>query len=278
MIPARSKGAALAPCLVCQPETFLGHAVRLADNLWLLLIHLPHLLLGNTMKSLSWGIFAILLLSAFDVHATPIVTLGTYSAPQDSLKTISINVTDSVAASLEDIEGMTLTLQIGSGTGLAPSIHSIDLTTATIWSGAVSPGNISVSAGVTNQFESISLITDNAGEFVNPNGFLATVVVDTTNATPGPYLLFLIGTKDPGSDSQFLDGLGDPVSATIGSGTLNVLPVPEPSAILLLAVAASVLLTARLNARLLYRATGVSVLVNGRIPKRLVTVIVTSQQ
>ncbi|HEY4313324.1 MAG TPA: PEP-CTERM sorting domain-containing protein [Pirellulales bacterium] len=199
------------------------------------------------MKSLIWGIFAVLLFFAFDVHATPIVNVGTYSAPQNTLQTISINVSDSVAASLEDIEGMTFTLQIASGTGITPSIHSIDLTTGTIWSGDVSPGNISVSAGATSQFESISLLTDNAGEFVDPNGLLATAVVDTTGATPGPYLLFLVGTKDAGSDSQLLNGVGDPVSATFASGTLNVLSVPEPGGIGLISGGIAVLLILRRN-------------------------------
>ena len=199
------------------------------------------------MKSLSWGTFAVLLLTVVDAHATPIVTVGTYSAPANTLETISINVTDNASASLEDIEGMTFTLQIGPGTGTAPSIQSIDLTTGTIWSGAVSPGNVSVSAGATSQFESVSLLTDNAGEFVDPNGLLATVVVDTANAAAGPYSLILVGTSDAGSDSQFLNGIGDPVPGTFASGTLTVRAVPEPSGMLLIAIGGLALLAACLT-------------------------------
>lgn len=165
-------------------------------------------------------------------QASPIVNLGHYTFPQNSSHSVPLIVSDVGNASTEDIEGMTFTLQIGTGNGMSPAISSVDFLTSTIWTGHVSLTNITpASGGNEPQFQSYSLITDNGGDFVNANGTLANVVFNTTNATAADYTLKLIGTKDPGSDSSFINGVGDPVTATFGSGTLTVTSVPEPTVI-----------------------------------------------
>ena len=193
---------------------------------------------GN-MKKIRGSIFATLLLIAFHAGAAPVVSIGTYTATPNIQRSINISVTDAGSAAAEDIEGMTFTLQIANGSGTAPKIQSINLTSGTIWSGLVSPGNVTLSAGSTNQFKSYSLLTDNAGQFVNANGLLATAIIDTTNAAVGSYSLLLTGTLDPGSDSRFVNGLGNPVTATYNLGTLNITPLPSATTYTLAATAGS---------------------------------------
>jgi len=189
------------------------------------------------MKRISLICAAAILGSGLAASANPIVSLGNYSIPVGSTQAISINVTDSGNAASEDIEGMTFTIQIAAGTGTAPSIDSVDMLTGTIWQGHVSIANdITPSGGNHPQFMVRSLITDNAGDFVNANGLLSTLVLDATGATPGKYTLSLVGTKDPGSDSSFLDGSGDTVPAQFAAGSLTVTAIPEPTATAILAL------------------------------------------
>jgi len=190
------------------------------------------------MQIKFWSFVIGFVCSAVVALADPVVNLGHYTFAENSSHSVPFLVTDSGNAATEDIEGMTFTLQIASGTGTMPSVTAIDFLTSTIWTGHVSAANITAAAGGTEpQFQSYSLITDNAGDFVNANGTLANITFDTTNATPGDYSLKLIGTTDPGSDSQFTDGVGDPVTATFGSGTLTVTTVPEPAALGVIALA-----------------------------------------
>jgi hypothetical protein len=165
------------------------------------------------------SLIALLPLTA---HASPVVDLGHYYVAQNSSLIITPGVSDAGNAAAEDIEGMTFTVQIAAGVNSSPSITSVDFLNSTIWTGHVSAFNVSEAAGGGAQFQSFTLITDNAGDFVNANGSVATVALSASAAAPGDYALKLIGTIDPGSDSQFTDSVGDAVPATFGNGVLSV--------------------------------------------------------
>jgi hypothetical protein len=197
------------------------------------------------MRRSLFVLAAVCFVGGTGAYANPIVSIGTYSVAQGSSRNISITVADAATPATEDIEGMTFTLQIDPGTGTTPAIASINLLTGTIWSGHVSPANVNESAGATNQFDSFSLLTDNAGDYVNANGVLGTAVVSTVNAPLGAYTLRLIGTKDLASDSQFLNGVGDPVSAVFATGSLTVTSAPEPASLGLMGLGAIALLRRR---------------------------------
>ena len=69
---------------------------------------------------------------------------------------------------------MQFSIQIGDGSGLTPSITSIDLLTATIWAGLAST-DWPADGGSDPQFASRAIFTDIPGDFVDANGRLATV-------------------------------------------------------------------------------------------------------
>jgi len=156
-------------------------------------------------------------------QASPVATLSHYYVAKDGTQNVVLGVSDNGNASTEDIEGMTFTLQIGAGTGSAPSIGVVDFLTNSIWTSHVSAGNVTNAAGGNEpQFKSFSLITNNFGEFVNANGNLVTFGLNGAGAALGDYPLKIVFTKDAGSDSQFLSGQGANVPATFGNGTLTV--------------------------------------------------------
>ncbi len=162
-----------------------------------------------------------------------IVDVSSYSVTAGTPVVAQLTVSNSVDAAASDIEGMTFTVQLADGTGNAPKITSVDLLSGTIWAGHVSPGSIATpSGGDELQFQSRDLLTDNPGDYVDANGLLATVTFDTTGAAAGDYAIQLVGTMTPGSDSAFLDGLGNSLTTTFGEGNITI-TVPEPSGIAL---------------------------------------------
>ena len=162
-----------------------------------------------------------------------IVNVGSYSVSAGTPIVAQLNVSNTSTAATSDIEGMTFTVQLAAGTGTAPKISSVDLLTGTVWTGHVSPINLTTPTGGNQlEYQSRDILTDTPGDFINANGLLATVTFDTTGAAAGSYAIKLIGTKTAGRDSVFLDGLGDPVTATFGQGNITV-NVPEPSSVIL---------------------------------------------
>jgi hypothetical protein len=193
-------------------------------------------------------LWAFLVAATFSIaaHASPAVTFDAnqYIVPRSSIATIKLFVTDNAIAATEDIEGMILTLQIQSGAGTSPFIQTSDPLSNTIWTGHVSDSNVTSPAGGSEpQFVSRDLLTDNAGDFVNANGLLATFTIDTTGALLGDYPLLLVGTMDPANDSAFLNGNGSPLSALFGQATLTV--SPEPSSLISAGVLALLCLASR---------------------------------
>lgn len=174
------------------------------------------------MRSISWPIFAAALVIAVGARANPVVNLGHYYVVKDALAPAEIFVSDSGNAASEDLEGMQFTLQLGAGSLSTPSIGSIDFLSGTIWSGHVSAANVYPSSGTGPQFKSSLLFTDNFGDFVNPNGILATAIFNAAGAAVGDYPIKLTGTIDSGANSKFYNGLGVVVPATFADGMLTV--------------------------------------------------------
>jgi hypothetical protein len=175
------------------------------------------------MRTIYWSVILGTLALATAAHADPVVNLGHYYVAKNSSQSALLPVTDSVSPAVDDIEGMTFSLQIGAGTGSAPAISSVDFLTSSIWTGHVAAANIinpPTASGA--QFKSFTLITNSAGEFVNANGTLATLGFNAAGAMPGDYPLKLIGTVDPANDTRFVSGVGNTLAATIGTGMLTV--------------------------------------------------------
>jgi hypothetical protein len=160
------------------------------------------------------------------------VTGNSYNVAAGTPVTAQFLVSNSSLPTVSQIEGMTFTVQIGAGTNLAPSITSVDLLTGTIWSSHVTAGNITTPLGGNQlQYQSRDIITDLPSDYVDLNGLLATINIDTTGAMPGDYSIILTGTNTIGRDSEFLNGSGDPIQATFGVANLTI--VPEPSTLVL---------------------------------------------
>jgi hypothetical protein len=175
------------------------------------------------MQIIRWGIIVGLLSWATWAQADPVVNLSHYYVAKGATQTAALGVSDTGSATTEDIEGMTFTLQIGAGSASTPAISSVDFLSTSIWTSHVAAANIvNASSGNDPQFKSFTFITNNAGEFVNANGTLATFGFSAAGAAPGDYPLKLVGTKDPGVDSRFGSGTGSSVPATFANGTLTV--------------------------------------------------------
>jgi hypothetical protein len=164
--------------------------------------------------------------------ATIMVSVGDYTATTGELVTARLQVSNSSAAALTDVEGMDFLLQIAGGTGTTPKITSIDLLSGTVWFGHVSVESLNPpDGGDEPQFQARNVWTLQPGDFVDANGLLATVTIDTTGAPAGDYALKLIGTKSPNPDSAFLNGMGETVAASFANGKVSVF-VPEPMCII----------------------------------------------
>lgn len=152
----------------------------------------------------------------------PAVTIGTIGSPAGQPATVQISVTDADAPAADDIEGMTFTLQIAAGTGTNPAISSIDLLTNTVWASAANASDIYPNGAAQPQYESLGIITNTEGQYINANGLLATVKINTEGATLGNYTLELTGTKTAADDSAFSNGLGVTVPTTFATGQLTI--------------------------------------------------------
>jgi hypothetical protein len=175
------------------------------------------------MRPVGVIICATLLISAVSARGNPVINLGHYYVVKDASVPADILVSDAGNPATEDVEGMQLTLQLGSGILSTPSIGSVDFLTGTIWSGRVSASNINtvVVAGSGPQYKSWGLLTDNAGA-VNANGKLATVSLSAVGASPGDYLVKMTGTAQSSANSKFFNGSGAVVPATFADGKLTV--------------------------------------------------------
>ena len=182
------------------------------------------------------------LFGALPSYASIIVSLENYSVAPGTIVVENITVTDSTAPEVSDIEGMAFTFQIAEGTGSAPKIVSIDLN-GTIWSGHGSVATPSV-RGNLDQYKAWDVSTDLTGNYVNANGVLAKVTIDTAGAAPGNYALKLVGTSAPDRDTALHESQGEIVPASFGQGTLTI-AVPEPASAFMLGLGVCTFLLGR---------------------------------
>ena len=174
------------------------------------------------------------LIGALPSYASIIVNLDNHSVAPGTIVVENIIVTDSTAAVESDIEGMAFTFQIAEGAGSAPKIVSIDFLDGTIWSGHVSAANLfNPEVGNLYQYQAWDVHIDLAGDYVNANGLLAKVTIDTSGAAPGNYALKLVGTSVAGGDTTLGTGMGEIAPASFGQGTLTI-DVPEPASAFML--------------------------------------------
>ncbi|MGA2501468.1 MAG: hypothetical protein ABSH20_27315 [Tepidisphaeraceae bacterium] len=180
------------------------------------------------MKRVSYLVTGLVLFVAGAIaSAAPVVSVGTVAGPLNGTVSFQLMVSDTGDAATEDIEGMTLTLQVGDGTNTTPWIEAVDMLSGTIWTGHASLSTLYRLDDASHpQFASWGIYTNDPGDYVNANGVLATVVIDTTGATPGDYSLNVIRVMGSGSDTDFQNGLGESVGSTLTNG---VLTVPEPT-------------------------------------------------
>ena len=105
--------------------------------------------------------------------AALIVDVGSTSVGAGQTATVLVTVSNSAPAAISDIEGMTFTLQIASGTGTTPKITNIDLLTGTVWASQSNGSDIySVAGGNLSQYESLGILTNAGGDFIDANGLL----------------------------------------------------------------------------------------------------------
>jgi hypothetical protein len=177
------------------------------------------------------------LAAALGLHALPAAAAIVVSGPDTIVAAgssiqVPLTVSNTTPADSSDIQGLVLTVKIDAGAAATPFITNIDLLTNTVWSGHVGPATIATPPGGNlPQYQSRDLLTNLGGEFINANGLLATVTIDTVGAPLGLSWLSFADPLHPGRDSLFLNGLGEalpsqfsPLSLTIalaGDATLD---------------------------------------------------------
>ena len=141
---------------------------------------------------------------------------------KESSLVTSLAVSDAGNPATEDIEGMTFTLQIAAGTGAAPSISSVNFLTRLHLDRACIGRQRLSGRRFRTTIQVIHLDHRQRRRLRQSQRHIGGVWIRRHGAAAGDYSLKLTGTKSPGSDSQFTNGIGSAVPATFGSGTLTV--------------------------------------------------------
>jgi hypothetical protein len=178
---------------------------------------------------------AVLLLLVQSAGAQPVssgsavITLGTYYLEENTPnQRITINVSGGA-----QISGMNFNLQIGDGGPAAggtpgPVFTGLDLVNGTIFhSDHASPLDL----GSIPQSLTWDIVTAQDGDYVDTDGLLATVTVDTTGFSRGMSFPFSIASTRNGATNFIYDGV-TPVPTALADGTIVI--VPEPSTLALL--------------------------------------------
>ena len=161
--------------------------------------------------------------------------------PNTAGQQLMLLVSNSTAAATQNIQGLDFRVQIANGLGTAPKITNVDIVTGTIFAGN-NTGQFTPTGGSFAQAQARSTTT-NSG-FIDANGKLATITIDTTGVSSGTFTL----NVGPGSTrlgpTVFVDGLGNTITPTITDGTI-VIQTPEPASASLLGLGALGLLLRR---------------------------------
>jgi hypothetical protein len=179
---------------------------------------------------------AVLLCTA-RVDAVPVVNVGAHDLLANTPgQTITLFISDP-APNTTRLAGEDFVVQLADGNGTQPKITGVDLLTGTVFA-ANNNGQRTFAGGNFPQAQGWGTATDanNAATFVNDNGKLATITIDTTGVNSGTFSFSIgAGSTRLGPTSFFNDQAND-IPATITDGTITV---PEPSAAGLLALLAS---------------------------------------
>ncbi len=161
-----------------------------------------------------------------------VITLGTYYLQENTPnQKITINVSGGAP-----ISGMNFNLQIGDGGPAAggtpgPVFTGLDLVDGTIFqSDHANPLDL----GSIPQDLTWDIVTAQDGDYVDADGLLATVTVDTTGFSRGQTFPFSIASTRNGATNFVYDGV-TPVPTSLTDGTIII--VPEPSTQMLLSAA-----------------------------------------
>lgn len=198
------------------------------------------------------GAIAVGLLMASSAAQAAIINVGNYSFTANTgVKTISLFVNGT-----EQIAGEDFYAQLGDGgsfnggTNSKPSFSSVNIIAGTIFgsnntgaSGDPSPGG-----NAAHPLIWVDGTTTGSGTVqLQSNSLLATLQIDTTSAPVGSYPLLLSGVAGSmgGFTTTLRNASGVAIPLTITNGTINIVSVPEPSAILALGVPTMLFLTRR---------------------------------
>ncbi|MHB0960645.1 MAG: PEP-CTERM sorting domain-containing protein [Pirellulaceae bacterium] len=174
---------------------------------------------------------SLLVLACTTMSQAALIEVGSHDLlPDTPLQSVSIYAT---AEASELVTGFNLRMRIGDG---HPDVGGGDLPEPVLQ-------DVDFSGGVWDAFPftvvggpvvgypmyaQASVLFNDSGQSISPNGLVATLIVDTTGFAGGSFSLDLFDILEIGEDSNFQGTGGTTIPIEIVNGQLNV--VPEPSA------------------------------------------------
>lgn len=184
---------------------------------------------------------AMILMPGLGAQAEPVINVGTHElVPNTPNQKIEIRVTNITGAAVDDIQGLNFNVQIGNGLGVQPIFTNVDIIAATIFA-SNNLGQSIPEGGSFPQAQARTTLTESG--FVDANGLLATLTIDTTDVFAGTFALSVGDGSTLLGPLTFINGLGDTVPATFTDGSIFI--VPEPSSLLVLSLGAGAVLCRR---------------------------------
>jgi len=185
----------------------------------------------------AWCALAAGLLCAARVDATPVVNVGTHNLLANTPgQTVTLLISDTTPNSTR-LAGEDFVVQLADGNGTAPKITGVDLIHGTIFDGN-NDNQRNFTGGNFPQAQGWGTATDpnNAAAFVDDNGTLATITIDTMGVNSGTFAFSIGAGSTRLGPTAFFDDKANTITAAITDGTITV---PEPSSVGLLGLAAS---------------------------------------
>ena len=179
-------------------------------------------------------------LIAQDSKGEVVFNIGNHVIDAAPLQTIDLMIVSNDVAD-PNITGFNLRAQLGDGLGAQPEpiFTEVDYS-----SGLFAGLPVTITGGPlagNEQFIQGSVVFNNTGDAVAPNGLLATVTIDATGFGAGETFDFLVAGTDIGQDSDLILSGGGSLVPTIANGTITISAIPEPgTASCLLAVGAAI--------------------------------------
>ncbi|MCY2987719.1 MAG: dockerin type I domain-containing protein [Planctomycetota bacterium] len=145
--------------------------------------------------------------------------------PNTPHQAVAITVTRSDLAVDPTVTGFNLCAQLGDGSGPAqePSFEAVDFGGG-IWTAYATTTTGGPVAGAP-QFAQASVVFNNTGEAVPPEGLVVTLIISTAGLAQGSYPLRLAATEI-GVDSEFIGLQATQITAAIAGGTIQITARP----------------------------------------------------